>query len=386
MSKEVTQIKKRDGRVMAFDAGKIKTAIFKALRATGREDERLAEKLSEQVVKNLNKKFDGQTIPDVEQIQDIIEEILIKEDLIETAKRYILYREQHAKIRDLNKFINSDDLIDQYLNKLDWRVKENSNMAYSLQGLNNHVASTISAHYWLNSIYPPEVRQAHIDADMHLHDLQLLAAYCCGWDIKDLLVYGFTGVEGKIQSKAPKHFRSALGMVVNFLYTLQGEANGAQAFSNFDTYLAPFIRHDQLDYSSVKQAMQEFMFNMNIPTRVGFQTPFTNITMDIKPAGALAEDYVIVGGEVGSDKYEDFQPEMDMINRAFAEVCLEGDAKGRVFTFPIPTYNITKGLDWDNPVLEKVWEMTAKYGIPYFSNFINSDMSPDDARSMCCRL
>ena len=271
MSKEVTQIKKRDGRVMAFDAGKIKTAIFKALRATGREDERLAEKLSEQVVKNLNKKFDGQTIPDVEQIQDIIEEILIKEDLIETAKRYILYREQHAKIRDLNKFINSDDLIDQYLNKLDWRVKENSNMAYSLQGLNNHVASTISAHYWLNSIYPPEVRQAHIDADLHLHDLQLLAAYCCGWDIKDLLVYGFTGVEGKIQSKAPKHFRSALGMVVNFLYTLQGEANGAQAFSNFDTYLAPFIRYDQLGYEQVKQALQEFMFNMNIPTRVGFQ-------------------------------------------------------------------------------------------------------------------
>jgi len=386
MGKDVAQIKKRDGRVMAFDAGKIKVAIFKALQATGHEDERLAEKLTEQVVKNLNKKFDGQIIPNIEEIQDIIEEILIKEDLVETAKGYILYREQHAKIRDLNKFINSDDLIDQYLNKLDWRVKENSNMAYSLQGLNNHVASTISAHYWLNSIYPPEVRQAHIDADLHLHDLQLLAAYCCGWDIKDLLVYGFTGVEGKIQSKAPKHFRSALGIVVNFLYTLQGEANGAQALSNFDTYLAPFIRYDKLNHEQVKQALQEFMFNMNIPTRVGFQTPFTNITLDIKPSGALAEDYVIIGGEVTQDKYKNFQPEMDMFNRALAEVYLAGDAKGRVFTFPIPTYNITKDMDWGNSVLEPIWEMTAKFGVPYFSNFINSDMSPDDARSMCCRL
>jgi len=383
---QVKQIKKRDGRIMAFDQKKVVSAIFKALRSVGQEDEKLAERLAKDVSKTLDKEYDGKIIPTVEQIQDIVEKVLIKENLAEAAKSYILYREQHAKIRDFDKFINSDDLIDQYLEKLDWRVKENSNMAYSLQGLNNHVASTISAHYWLNSIYSKEVRDAHMSADLHLHDLQLLAAYCCGWDLRDLLIYGFTGVEGKVQSKPPKHFRSALGMVVNFLYTLQGEANGAQAFSNFDTYLAPFIRHDQLDYSSVKQAMQEFMFNMNIPTRVGFQTPFTNITMDIKPSGALAEDYVIVGGEVGSDKYKDFQPEMDMINRAFAEVCLEGDAKGRVFTFPIPTYNITKGLDWDNPVLEKVWEMTAKYGIPYFSNFINSDMSPDDARSMCCRL
>lgn len=706
--KKVTQLKKRDGRITTFAVDKITTAIFKALRAAGQEDRPLAEKLGALVIKALDKKYDGHTIPSVEQVQDMVEATLIKAGLVEVAKSYILYRDQHAKIRDINKFINSDDLIDQYLNKLDWRVKENSNMAYSLQGLNNHVASTVSAHYWLNSIYAPEVRSAHIDAELHVHDLQLLAAYCCGWDLKDLLVYGFTGVDGKVQSKAPKHFKSALGMIVNFLYTLQGEANGAQAFSSFDTYLAPFIRHDQLDYKRVKQGMQEFLFNMNIPTRVGFQcmsedteilgqygwqkynqvkkgdtiatfnvergvieylpvkkvfakkykgkmfnlknrisdqlispehrvvrkrfgadgyvlepiekiinfkspfmvpvgsqgsiyggadlseniikllawiiaegsldkngrgdgrisiyqskiksqenyqdiislcqelelkfsertqkglgaechvvrfdaestekilklfnsnksrgikfipknildadvetarifletyirgnghddckitttsskikdglmqvivnagygatvlirkpdnhlskkdryvirlikhtdtcinrvaeinyegviwcpntdnetviarrngkifitgnTPFTNITMDLKPSGELAEDFVIIGGEVRKERYKDFQPEMDMINRAFAEVCLEGDAKGRVFTFPIPTYNITKDLDWDNPVLEPVWEMTAKYGIPYFSNFVNSDMSPDDARSMCCRL
>ncbi len=383
---QVKQIKKRDGRIMAFDRTKIVSAIFKALRSVGQADEKLAEKLAKEVAHTLDKEYDGQIIPSVEQVQDAVEKILIKENLAEAAKSFILYREQHAKIRDLDKFINSDDLVDQYLSKLDWRVKENSNMAYSLQGLNNHVASTISAHYWLNSIYSPEVRQAHMDADLHLHDLQLLAAYCCGWDLRDLLIYGFTGVEGKVQSNPPKHFRSALGMIVNFLYTLQGEANGAQAFSSFDTYLAPFIRYDNLDYTSVKQAMQEFMFNMNIPTRVGFQTPFTNITIDLKPSGALAEDFVIIGGQVTEDKYKDFQSEMDMLNRAFAEVCLEGDAKGRVFTFPIPTYNITKDLDWDSPVLEKVWEMTAKYGIPYFSNFVNSDMNPDDARSMCCRL
>lgn len=383
---QVKQIKKRDGRIMAFDRTKIVSAIFKALRSVGQADEKLAEKLAKEVAHTLDKEYDGQIIPSVEQVQDAVEKILIKENLAEAAKSFILYREQHAKIRDLDKFINSDDLVDQYLSKLDWRVKENSNMAYSLQGLNNHVASTISAHYWLNSIYSPEVRQAHMDADLHLHDLQLLAAYCCGWDLRDLLIYGFTGVEGKVQSNPPKHFRSALGMIVNFLYTLQGEANGAQAFSSFDTYLAPFIRYDNLDYTSVKQALQEFMFNMNIPTRVGFQTPFTNITMDLKPSGALAEDFVIIGGQVTEDKYKDFQSEMDMLNRAFAEVCLEGDAKGRVFTFPIPTYNITKDLDWENPVLEKVWEMTAKYGIPYFSNFVNSDMNPDDARSMCCRL
>lgn len=384
--KTIDQIKKRDGRVMKFDPEKINTAIFKALRSLGESDHGLAKSITDKVISGLDKKFNKEDIPTVEEIQDTVEEVLIRENLVHVAKAYILYRDQHARIRDLDKFIDSDDLINQYLNKLDWRVKENSNMAYSLQGLNNHVASTISAHYWLNSIYDNHIREAHTNADLHIHDLQLLAAYCCGWDLRDLLIHGFTGVEGKVQSKPPKHFRSALGMVVNFLYTLQGEANGAQAFSSFDTYLAPFIRFDNLSYDQVKQAMQEFMFNMNIPTRVGFQTPFTNITMDLKPSGQLADDFVIVGGEVTEYKYKDFQPEMDMMNRAFAEVCIEGDAKGRVFTFPIPTYNITKDLDWDNEVLDPVWEMTAKYGIPYFSNFINSDMDPDDARSMCCRL
>jgi len=383
---QIKQIKKRDGRIMSFDADKITTAIFKALRVSGKEDRGIAEKLANKVVKILDKKFDGHTLPGVEQIQDAVEEILIKEGLVDVAKAYILYRDQHARIRDLNKFINSNDLIDQYLNKLDWRVKENSNMAYSLQGLNNHIASTISANYWLSAVYSPEVRRAHVEGDLHIHDLQLLAAYCCGWDMRDLLLYGFTGVEGKVQSNPPKHFRSALGMVVNFLYTLQGEANGAQAFSNFDTYLSPFIRFDGLEYKQVRQAMQEFMFNMNIPTRVGFQTPFTNITMDLKLSGKLAQENIIIGGEVRNEKYKDFQKEMDMFNRAYAEMNLVGDAKGRVFTFPIPTYNITKDLDWDNKMLNPVWEMAAKYGIPYFSNFINSDMDPDDARSMCCRL
>jgi ribonucleoside-triphosphate reductase len=274
----------------------------------------------------------------------------------------------------------------EYLEELDWRVKENANMTYSLQGLNNHVASAISSHYWLNKIYPPEIREAHLDCDFHLHNLQLLAPYCCGWDLKDLLVRGFGGVPGKIESKPPKHFRTALGQLVNFLYTLQGEIAGAVAVANFDTYLAPFIAYDDLDYKQVKQAMQEFMFWMNVPTRVGFQTPFSNVTLDITPPGEVGEEAVIIGGQPQKEVYGDFRKEMDWFNRAFGEVMLEGDAKGRVFTFPIPTYNITKSFAWENEDLNPVWEMTAKYGIPYFANFINSDMRPEDIRSMCCRL
>ena len=277
-------------------------------------------------------------------------------------------------------------LVDNYLKQLDWQVNENSNMSYSIQGLNNYIASEISKNYWLNKIYPADIRNAHINGDIHIHDLNIISVYCVGWDLKDLLTEGFTGVKGKIESAPAKHFRTALGQVVNFMYTMQGEAAGAQAFSNFDTLLAPFIRYDNLTYEQVKQAMQEFVFNMNVPTRVGFQTPFTNITMDLTVPSYYAEQPVIIGGELMEETYKDFQKEMDMLNRAFFEVMMKGDNSGRVFTFPIPTYNITKDFDWDNKNIEGLWEMAAKYGIPYFSNFINSDMSPEDARSMCCRL
>ncbi|CCY63521.1 putative anaerobic ribonucleoside-triphosphate reductase [Clostridium sp. CAG:967] len=289
-----------------------------------------------------------------------------------------------------NPTINEKDanvaLVDNYLKQLDWKVNENSNMAYSIQGLNNYIASEISKNYWLNKIYPTEIKNAHLCGDIHIHDLNIISVYCVGWDLKDLLTEGFTGVRGKIESAPAKHFRTALGQIVNFMYTMQGEAAGAQAFSNFDTLLAPFISYDNLDYKQVKQAIQEFVFNMNVPTRVGFQTPFTNITMDLTVPSYYAEQPVIIGGELQERTYKEFQKEMDMLNKAFFEVMMEGDNSGRVFTFPIPTYNITKDFDWDNENIEGLWEMSAKYGIPYFSNFINSDMSPEDARSMCCRL
>ena len=277
-------------------------------------------------------------------------------------------------------------LVDNYLKQLDWRVNENSNMSYSIQGLNNYIASEISKNYWLNKIYPAEIKNAHLNGDIHIHDLNIISVYCVGWDLKDLLTEGFTGVKGKVESAPAKHFRTALWQVVNFMYTMQGEAAGAQAISNYDTLLAPFIRYDNLTYEQVKQAMQEFVFNMNVPTRVGFQTPFTNITMDLTVPSYYAEQPVIIGGELMEETYKDFQKEMDMLNKAFFEVMMKGDNSGRVFTFPIPTYNITKDFDWDNENIKGLWEMAAKYGIPYFSNFINSDMSPEDARSMCCRL
>lgn len=387
LENKITQIRKRDGRIADFDQVKITEAIWKALQVTGEvKNKKKAEKLSDDAVILLNKKFHSRSIPAVEEIQDVVEETLIRARLIKAAKSYILYREQHRKIREIKNLLDSNELVESYLSQLDWRVKENSNMSFSLQGLNNHISAAVSSRYWLNKVYPPEVRQAHLDGDFHIHDLQLLSAYCAGWDLKDLLMRGFGGVTGKIESKPPKHFRSALGQIVNFFYTLQGEVAGAQAFSNFDTYLAPFIRHDNLTYEEVKQALQEFLFNVNVPTRVGFQTPFTNITLDLFPPENLKDEAVIIGGEPQATKHGDYQKEMDLFNLAFAEVMMAGDAKGRVFTFPIPTYNITKNFDWDNPVITKVFEMTAKYGIPYFSNFINSEMKPEDARSMCCRL
>ena len=378
------EIKKRDGRVVEFDSTKITAAIFTAGKATGEFDEKEAKKLTLRVLTLAHELRLGY-VPEVEEIQDIVERVLLDSPFYKTAKAYILYREQHAQIRNFVTKANVD-LVEHYIQKLDWKIKENSNMCYSLQGLNNYISSDITSEYWLNSIYPPEIRFAHKNGDFHIHDLSLLSVYCVGWDLRDLLIQGFKGVEGKVESAPPKHLRSALGQIVNFFYTLQGEAAGAQAISNFDTLLAPFVRYDNLDYVEVKQALQEFVFNINIPTRVGFQTPFTNITMDLYAPSTLKDQPVILGGKECDETYSDFQLEIDMLNNAFAEVMMEGDAKGRVFTFPIPTYNITKDFDWDNPNLEMIWKMTGKYGIPYFSNFVNSDMSPEDARSMCCRL
>jgi len=377
------KIRKRDGRFVAFDAEKITDAIAKAGKATGEFDHACAHKLMVKVVNLAQQTISG--IPAVEEIQDIVEEVLLSSLYRSTAKAYIIYRDQHAKIREVrNK--TGVDLVEQYLEKLDWKVNENSNMAYSLQGLNNYISSEISKIYWLNKVYPPEIRKAHLDGDFHMHDLNILSVYCVGWDLYDLLIKGFRGAAGKVESKPARHFRTALGQVVNFFYTLQGEAAGAQAFSNFDTLLAPFIYYDSLEYYQVKQALQEFIFNINVPTRVGFQTPFTNITLDLKVPSYYADQGVIIGGEVQDKVYGEFQKEIDIFNRAFVEVMEEGDAKGRVFTFPIPTYNITSDFDWADDNLKGLWEMTARYGIPYFSNFINSDMNPEDARSMCCRL
>ena len=378
------EIKKRDERIVNFDSSKITAAIAKAGKATGEFEGKEAKKLTLRAL-TLAHETCIENILDVEEIQDIVERVLLDSPFYKTTKAYILYREQHAQIRRIETKAHID-LVEHYIKKLDWKIKENSNMCYSLQGLNNYISSDVTTEYWLGQIYPPEIRSAHKKGDIHVHDLSLLSVYCVGWDLQDLLKSGFKGVEGKVESAPPKHLRSALGQIVNFFYTLQGEAAGAQAISNFDTLLAPFIRHDNLTYKEVKQAMQEFVFNINIPTRVGFQTPFTNITMDLYVPSILKDHPVIIGGVEHEETYAGFQQEMDTINKAFAEVMMEGDAKGRVFTFPIPTYNITADFDWENPNLDMIWKMTGKYGIPYFSNFVNSDMSPDDARSMCCRL
>ena len=377
-------IKKRDGRTAKFDRKKIEKAIEKAGLETGEFDATQAVELTDKVLGVLETR-NQKRLPSVEDIQDIVEDALIDSKFKKTAKAYIIYRDQHKKLREITSNAHVD-LIDKYLENLDWKVNENSNMGYSLQGLNNYVSAEITKTYWLDKIYTSKIGQAHKEGDLHIHDLNLLSVYCVGWDLTDLLQEGFTGVAGKVASKPAKHFRSALGQVVNFFYTLQGEAAGAQAFSDFDTLLAPFIRADKLSYKEVKQAIQEFVFNVNVPTRVGFQTPFTNITLDLECPKHMADNPVIIGGEMQDTTYGEYQEEMNMLNKALLEVLSEGDANGRVFTFPIPTVNITKDFNWDNPVIESLWEASAKYGIPYFSNFINSDMDPEDARSMCCRL
>jgi ribonucleoside-triphosphate reductase len=387
MENKILKVKKRDGRVVDFDREKIKSAISKALVATEQGNGDESKMLSDKVVELLNRRFKAGEIPEVEQIQDVIEEALMLGNFAETAKAYILYREQRRKIREAAGGVDESlEMIDKYIRELDWQVYENANMAYSLQGLNHYGVSALTKKYWLNKVYPKEVRDAVVSGDFHLHNLDTLATYCCGWDLYDLLLRGFGGVPGKVESRPAKHFETALGQLVNFWYIVQGESAGAQAISSFDTLLAPFVRYDNLNYNQVKQAVQEFLFNCSISTRVGFQNPFTNLTIDIKPSPALANQPVIIGGKPQKETYGEFQEEMNMINRAFYEGLMEGDAKGRPFTFPIPTVNITKDFDWDNPNLDPMWQATAKYGVNYFSNFVNSDMKPEDTRSMCCRL
>jgi len=384
---KLRRVKKRDGQIVDFDSSKITDAIFKALTATGQGDGKKSKRLSGRVVQILNRRFKKDELPQVEQIQDIVEEVLILEGLVEAAKAYILYREQRRRIREATKVVDeSSEKIDSYLQELDWQVNENANMTFSLQGLNQYVGSYISKKYWLNKIYPKEVREAAANEDFHIHNLEILATYCAGWDLYDFLKRGFGGVSGKLECRPPKHFRTALGQLVNILFTLQGETAGANAISNFDTLLAPFIRYDNLGYPQVKQAMQEFLYNCMVPTRVGFQTPFLNVSLDIKPPSFLAKQPVIIGGKPQKETYGEFQEEMNMFIRAFYEGLMEGDAKGRPMTFPIPTVSITKDFDWGNPTLNPLWEATAKYGVNYFSNFIHSNIKPEDFRSMCCRL
>ncbi|UCF99207.1 MAG: ribonucleoside triphosphate reductase [Spirochaetaceae bacterium] len=386
MLRKVENIRKRNGQIVSFDQEKITNAIWAAVQAVGGRDFTKALKLSDQVVKGIRRKYEDGSVPSVEHVQDIVEKVLIENGHAKVAKAYILYREQHKNIREVTRLLRDITIIDDYLDEMDWRVRENSNMTYSLQGLNVHITQKVVCNYWLNSVYPKEIRDAHLSGEFHIHDLGTLGPYCVGWDLQDLLIEGFRGVRGKVESKAARHFDVALMQVVNFLYTLQGEAAGAQAFSNFDTLLAPFIYYDGLSYDMVKQCLQKFLYNMNVPTRVGFQTPFTNITLDLKAPEYLGSQPVVIGGEVKDKSYGEFQEQMDIFNRAFAETMSLGDATGRPFTFPIPTYNVTPDFPWESTELDPVWEMTAKYGIPYFSNFINSDLKPDDVRSMCCRL
>ena len=384
--KMISAVKKRDGRLEKFAPEKITWAIFKAANAVGGKDFEKAESLCAKVIDQLEKKFANQT-PDIESIQDVVEKILIEDGHAQTAKAYILYREKRKGAREINALIGATiDMFSDYLGDKDWHIQENANTQKSINGLNNYVRETFTKKYWLHEIYPDEVREAHENGDAHIHDLGFFGPYCAGWDLRQLLTDGFGGVYGKVESGPAKHLRSFLGQIVNSTFTTQGETAGAQAWSSFDTYCAPFIRYDNMTYEQVRQCLQEFIFNINVPTRVGFQCPFSNLTFDIKVPSTLRDDNVIIGGKMMSEKYGDFQAEMDIFNKAFCDVMLHGDSKGRVFTFPIPTINITKDFDWDSDVVDAFMQITCKYGIPYFANYVNSDLSPEDAVSMCCRL
>lgn len=381
------KIVKRDLSETKFERSKIYEAILKAGKASGEFEVDEAEKLTRQVIDVLSFRFTNLTVPTVEQVQDIVEHCLAVNQYFSTAKAYILYREKHKQIRENKRtLLDITSSVEEYLSGSDWRVKANANQGYSLGGLILNVSGKVIANYWLNHIYEPEIGQAHRNADLHIHDLDMLAGYCAGWSLRTLLHEGLNGVPGKIDSGPPKHLSSAIGQMVNFLGTLQNEWAGAQAFSSFDTYLAPYVRKDAMKYEDVKQCIQEFIYNLNVPSRWGTQTPFTNITLDWVCPEDLREQIPIIAGEEMPFSYGDLKKEMGMINRAYIEVMIEGDAKKRVFTFPIPTYNITPDFDWDSENSDLLFEMTAKYGLPYFQNFINSELSPNMIRSMCCRL
>jgi ribonucleoside-triphosphate reductase len=385
----ITQIRKRDGSIVQFKQEKITDAVYKAGVAVAEKegkipDRTVSQRVSDRVLGKLEAIFNNGVIPDVEYVQNVVERTLMEMSYEDTAKAYILYRDQHKRARGL--LFDGAKVIKEYVGDTSWRIRENSNMTFSLQGMNVALVEEIVGNHWLTEVYPKGIAEAHKNGEFHIHNLGTYGPYCVGWDLEDLLREGFKGVRGKITAKPAKHLDVALMQAVNFLYTLQGEAAGAQAFSNFDTYMAPFIRGDDLSYEEVKQRMQGFLHNMNVSTRVGFQTPFTNVTMDLRVPKDMESRAVIMGGKIQESIYGEYQKEMDMFNRAFAECMMEGDADSRVFTFPIPTYNVTKDFPWDDPRLDPVWEMTAKFGIPYFANFVNSDMNPEDARSMCCRL
>ena len=377
---------KRDGSVKPFDAAKITAAIAKAGKATGEFGEKRAQEMCETLVIPKIKSLNLVT-PNIEQVQDAVEHALFDSGYFATLRAYIVYREQRAKSRDAKKsWVNVESSINEYLDQLDWRVNANANQGYSLGGLILNVSGKVVANYWLNYIYTPEIGAAHRNADIHIHDLDMLSGYCAGWSLRTVLTEGFNGVPGKVEAGAPKHLSSATGQIVNFLGTMQNEWAGAPAFSSFDTYMAPYIRKDHLPYHEVLQCIQELIYNLNVPSRWGTQTPFTNLTFDWTCPEDLKHQHPVIGGEEQPFTYGELQAEMDMINRAYIEVMMKGDAKGRVFTFPIPTYNMTPDFDWDSPNALRLFDMTARYGLPYFQNFINSELKPNMIRSMCCRL
>ncbi|MGB4580620.1 MAG: ribonucleoside triphosphate reductase [Coriobacteriia bacterium] len=383
---DLSHVIKRSGEIAAFDADRIRSAIERAGRATGEFDAPEASLLTGQAVKVMAHRF-AESQPTIEQIQDVVEQVLISANHLKTARAYIVYREQRARLREDKKtVIEVESSINEYLDRADWRVNANANQGYSLGGLILNVSGKVVANYWLSHVYPREVGQAHREGDIHIHDLDMLAGYCAGWSLRMLLTEGLNGVPGKVEAAPPKHLSSAVGQIVNFLGTLQNEWAGAQAFSSFDTYMAPFIRLDALSYDEVRQSIQELVYNLNVPSRWGTQTPFTNLTFDWTCPDDLKEQRPIIGGVECDFTYSELQAEMDMINRAYIEVMTEGDAKGRVFTFPIPTYNITPEFPWGSENAQRLFEMTAKYGLPYFQNFVNSELTPNMVRSMCCRL
>jgi ribonucleoside-triphosphate reductase len=380
------QVLKRDGRREAFEPAKISSAIVRAGEATGEFGPPAAQALSADVLAALATRT-LQSPPAIEEIQDLVERALIAAGYLDTARAYIAYRDQHKRLReDRRTLVDVSASVNEYLEQRDWRVNANANQGYSLGGLILNVAGKVTANYWLSHVYPPEVGAAHREADVHIHDLDMLAGYCAGWSLRSFLAEGLNGVPGKVEAGPPKHLSSAVGQIVNFLGTLQNEWAGAQAFSSFDTYMAPFVRKDTLSYREVKQSIQELIYNLNVPSRWGTQTPFTNLTFDWTCPEDLRDQIPVIGGEEMPFAYGELQAEMDMVNRAYIEVMMTGDAKGRVFTFPIPTYNMTGDFDWDHPNSTLLFEMTAKYGLPYFQNFINSDLKPNMIRSMCCRL